>query len=331
MELVAQCPRCSTPTESPQARFCESCGCVFHPELAIAEPAAAAPLSMSCRCDPPDIASDGFCSECGMKPAAAAPALPEESPASSLDEVDEKLAYHSDIGLRHHVNQDAACCARFGAWALLAVSDGVSSSQHGERASRACADAWMARVQLSLGAGDPPEKAMASAMRAAHAAAIALPYDPSCGLDEPEATMVAAIVGPAKATIGWVGDSRAYALDSHGQGVLLTRDDSWMTGAMEAGMSEVDAEADPRAHAITQCMGTRDDDPLPHVISHLLAAGQSLLLCTDGLWNYFPQPEAIGSSHTAHPSRALHACQELVARANAEGGRDNITVAVWRP
>lgn len=325
------CPRCEAPIENAAARFCESCGCVFREDEPIAQrPAATAPLSMSCQCSQPDLGSDGFCAECGMKPAAAAQSA-QESPDWSFCEIDEKLAFHSDIGLRHHVNQDAACCLRFGEWSLLAVSDGVSSSQYGERASRACADAWLARVQLSIGAGDAPEKAMAAAMRAAHAATIALPYDPGCGLDEPEATFVAAIVGPDKITIGWVGDSRAYALDSNGKGSLLTRDDSWMASAMEAGMTEAEAEADPRAHAITQCMGTRDDDPAPHVASHVLGPGQSLLLCTDGLWNYFPQAEAIGSSHAAHPTRALHACQELVARANAEGGRDNITVAIWRP
>ena len=57
-----------------------------------------------------------------------------------------------------------------------------------------------------------------------------------------------------------------------------------------------------------------------------LPASSSLLLCSDGLWGMVPDAEMLAIINTA-PSPQI-ACQRLVARANDNGGEDNITAVL---
>ena len=152
-------------------------------------------------------------------------------------------------------------------------------------------------------------------------------------LDPPETTVVLAVVRDGVAGIAWVGDSRAYRL-AGGDETLLTHDDSWAWDAVARGVLGREAAArDPRAHAITQCLGMPLDELEVHALSAELPAGSSLLLCTDGLWNYHDHEGALGEAHAdagAGGADAALVCRRLVAGANGMGGRDNITVAILR-
>jgi serine/threonine protein phosphatase PrpC len=314
------CQHCGHP--AGQAAFCEACGRAH----AGPQPAAAAPkASMSCSCDAPDFDASGFCGECGMKRAAV---VPEPWPARHGQRVNERLATLSDIGRRHESNQDAGRVSRVGERVLMAVCDGVSSSQNAERASRAACDAWIEAAQAALEAGFDPERAALLGSQAAHRGALGVDWDPSERLAEPETTLVAAIVEAGRCCVAWVGDSRAYALGP--QPRQLTVDDSWIVWAVEAGMDKARAEADSRAHAITQCLGMREMEPVFHVETFELEAGASLLLCSDGMWNDFSDAHALGALIENLPDAGA-ACETLVQAANAAGGHDNITVALWRP
>lgn len=323
------CPGCQASIDSASARFCECCGyCLSNSAVGDQAPAllpAPAPSACkSCLADPIGLDADGFCSACGMRPSS-------KPAARASFELGPHLACASDVGRRHAVNQDAACIAEVGLWTLMAVADGVSSSHLAERASLDATQAWLAATRLALESGSSPDAAMDAGLRAAHQATLLIAYAPDASnLDEPESTIVASICGHGQATIGWAGDSRAYGfLPGDPNGRLLTRDDSWLQSALDSGISERVAERDPRAHAITQCLGTRDEPPIPHIESFDLRPGELLLLCSDGLWNYLATPGQIGAS-LGKPT-ALAACSELADRANAHGGRDNITIALWRP
>jgi serine/threonine protein phosphatase PrpC len=133
--------------------------------------------------------------------------------------------------------------------------------------------------------GKDPKELMRAAILAGHDAICKLMPAGTSSDDRPLTTIVAALAGCDMVTIGWAGDSRAYLLT--GTGKLLTRDDSWVNWVVERGdMTEAQAMRSPNAHVIVHCLGDPDDPPEPHVVTVTLSAGERLLLCSDGLWNY---------------------------------------------
>ncbi len=278
------------------------------------------------RCGAPVAPGDRFCSECGARLAAPEP------PASQgrAEAAGPGLAGQTDPGVRHTANQDAFALsgpAAGGDGAILVLCDGVSNSQTPDLAS-----ATAARIAHDVLAGGG---AMAAAIRAAHEAVCALPFDRQAELDPPATTIVAARLDGGQATIGWLGDSRAYTLHAGGDAVL-TRDHSWLAAMLERGeMTEAAARRDPRAHALLHCLGTTDfakasPCPEPGVIT-VAPSGDWLLLCSDGLWNYAETGSAIAlAASQGVQGDAADLCARLVAFARSSGGHDNITALAVR-
>ncbi len=282
---------------------------------------------MTCRrCGAASDPGDRFCSECGARLSAPEP------PASGgrAEAPGPGLAGHTDPGVTHTRNQDAFALsgpAEGGDGAILVLCDGVSNSQTPELASATAART--AHAVLAEGG------AMPTAIQRAHEAVCALPFDRQSDVDPPATTIVAAVLQGGQATIGWLGDSRAYAL-SASDGQVLTRDHSWLTATLDRGeLSRESALRDKRAHALLHCLGTTDfagpsPCPKPGVLT-LAPSGPWLLLCSDGLWNYAETGAAIAAAASQGvQGDAADLCARLVAFARAAGGRDNITVLAVR-
>ena len=327
-----QCEKCGG-ENIEGARFCESCGAKLAPEKATNADAA-------CRCGagPEAVDAQGFCGQCGRRVTAETRVpLPRDHVESAFSPA---FAAVTDRGRKHSRNEDD-CAIAFenangGAVSLLIVCDGVSSSSDADTASETAANA--ALDSLKSAAQSPnfhAEAAMNAALIAAHQAVCNLQHSALTGKDPPLTTIVAALVTAKTATIGWVGDSRAYLIA--GEEIRqMTRDHSWINRVVDAGeMTPEEAEQSPQAHAITQCLGlwadgTPEDLPTPGILTVAAPPGTRLLLCTDGLWNYAPTPEALVPLFAAAPAdeTALELCRRLTDFANAQGGHDNITAAV---
>ena len=226
-------------------------------------------------------------------------------------------------------------------WAVLVVCDGVSSSTNAAIASSiAATTARDALAHFALSGAILSESAgaaMAAAVRAAHVAICAASiHDPRDIAEPPGTTLVAALVFRRKVVIGWAGDSRAYWISPTGA-ELLTRDHSWAAEAVARGeLTEAEAAASPHAHAITRCLGpletcaTTVNDFTPEVTVREIAGPGHLVLCTDGLWNYFPSAAELASVVRAAGAKASTAtiARCLVNHALARGGEDNVSVAV---
>lgn len=252
-----------------------------------------------------------------------------QSDTYEIKEVDSRLAYVSDIGQIHHENQDSGFVSLLNNWKFLGVADGVSRSNSPKIASQYALEKSFEYLNtISLDSSNIVEE-IKNAIFYAHAQiqAIKLDYiDPD--VDPPEATIVIALVQDNKAYIGWVGDSRAYTIDSKSTQVL-TRDDSWVMYAVDKGMSFKEANNSPMAHAITQCMGMNDVSLVPHVIE-VDITGKDLLLCSDGLWNYFDDEQLLHELYRKISGTAKDIANKLVKAANIKGGNDNITVAIYK-
>ena len=87
--------------------------------------------------------------------------------------------------------------------------------------------------------------------------------------------------------------------------------------------------ASPQAHVITQWLGADFPDPQPHVASFEPPGPGAVLVCTDGLWNYRPDPADLAAlALPAGLTAPLDAVTALVKVANDAGGRDNITAVL---
>jgi serine/threonine protein phosphatase PrpC len=134
-------------------------------------------------------------------------------------------------------------------------------------------------------------------------------------------------------TVCWAGDSRAYWLpaDPACPAQRLTKDDSWAEELIAEGMPEAEAQASPQAHQITRWLGTDGGTQEPSVVRFEPPGDGVVLLCSDGLWNYRPEPADLAA--LALPTALtdpLAAAAELVAFALEAGGQDNITVVLAR-
>ncbi len=294
---------------------------------------AAVAVPAGCRCGAePDLRVDGYCSACGHKWVEPRKPLPRDHVERALSPA---FGGVTDRGQRHTRNEDDfALSLTDGGDAVMIVCDGVSSSEEADRASAVAAKTINDR--LSTASADR-EAALRGAIAAANTAVCALySAKPGATSAPPETTVVAAIVRGRAATIAWVGDSRAYWIDGADTTAArqLTRDHSWMNDVVDSGEMTMDeARGNRLAHAITRCLGAADDPggSEPSLVSFVFPeAGGFLLLCSDGLWNYADSLALIaGLVHTApRTADAVTLSRSLVAWANTQGGRDNITATL---
>jgi len=276
--------------------------------------------------------------------------------AATREEVDREVAQIGDVhtrsvaelcdpGLRRHHNEDATAIdegvAHGEPFAVMVVCDGVSSSTHADRASgiasRVARDAIARFARQGELATSPAAVAVREAICAAHRAICDEKIEFGDGAP-PGTTIVAALVFRRSLTVGWVGDSRAYWVTDT-QAELCTTDHSWLNEAVEHGqVSLAEAMKSPLAHALTRCLGPLEADGLtideadPDVRTRAFEGPGHLVLCTDGLWNYFPAATSIAQIVRRAGPRADPAAiaRHLVCSALAEGGGDNVTVAVHR-
>ncbi|TDC23573.1 serine/threonine-protein phosphatase [Streptomyces sp. 8K308] len=274
--------------------------------------------------------ADGHCTGCGR------------GPAGTRDHAERDLggvAAVSDIGLRHHRNEDAFAVAATalpdGQPAVIAVvCDGVSSSTRPDEASAAAAGTAREFLLGALPRGVPGPQAVHDALLAAGnaVAALAQGTEPEPGRNSPACTIVSAVTTGPTLTVGWIGDSRAYWVpDEPGAAAArLTEDDSWAAQMVAAGLlTEAEAMADHRAHAITAWLGADAQEIDPHTASFKPDRPGVVIVCTDGLWNYAETGQQMALVVPDHARRApLATARQLVRHALDSGGHDNVTVAV---
>ncbi|MGW1166931.1 protein phosphatase 2C domain-containing protein [Streptomyces sp. NPDC002550] len=313
------------PLQAPDPRVAESPGNTAGPE----EPAQ---VCVACRAGRVD--SDGYCENCGH-------AQPRER--DHMERESGPVAAVSDRGLRHHRNEDAFTVGHTalpdGTPAALAiVCDGVSSATRPDDASTAASQAAGDTLLAALPRGTHPQTAMHEAIVAAAQAVNALAEEPATAREHaphqnaPACTIVGAVVASGLLVVGWVGDSRVYWVpdDRSAPAARLTEDDSWAAQMVAAGlMSEAEAYADERAHAITGWLGADAYELEPHTASFKPDRPGVVVVCTDGLWNYAESAEEMSEVVPADAAeRPLHSARVLVGHALDGGGHDNVTVAV---
>lgn len=278
----------------------------------------------TCRgCGSNVVADDQFCEVCGLR-------QPTEHDHQERDLG--CAAGITDRGIRHERNEDAFALRVVDHNTIVAVvCDGVSTSDRPDQAARLAVTTAADALVDALAEGVDTATATAGALAAAADAVIGL-ADPAADRDDgPACTYVSAVVTRDTVVVGSLGDSRAawLATGDTGTSAWLTTDDSWARDIVNSGeLTRAEAEADPRAHALTGWLGADAAalDATARVITLRPTGPGIVLLCSDGLWNYQPEPAAL--AELIGSAAPLPAATALVEFALGRGGQDNITAIV---
>lgn len=224
----------------------------------------------------------------------------------------------SDVGLVRADNEDSAFVGPY----VAVVADGVGGAAAGEIASATATYAMAATVLSRF--GDSPERLLRDGAEAARA-------NVQRGVQRDltrlgmATTLTALVCDGTRVVLGHVGDSRAYLLRD-GDLVQLSRDHTYVQRLVESGqLDAVAASQHPWRNVVLRSI---DGDPLDEGIDLLpvrVAAGDRLLLCSDGLTDLVPDELVAVLLSTADPQSAAAV---LVQAALAAGGKDNVTCVV---
>lgn len=206
---------------------------------------------------------------------------------------------------------------------IFVVCDGMGGHEAGQIASELTAKTFI-DVYLNHPSCEP-ETAMRSAVAAANRfvgdVARVVPGRKGMGT-----TLSVLIIIQDKAYTVQVGDSRVYRL-RNSVIQMLTEDHTWVDEAIRRGMiTPQEAETHPYKHVLTRAIGT-EGDVTPDIVCHDLAAGDIILLCSDGLINHVSDSE-IGEYLGKY--KLSEAVWRLVGLALVNGGSDNCTILTAR-
>ena len=224
----------------------------------------------------------------------------------------------SDVGRARQGNEDSFLERS----PLFAVADGMGGARAGEVASGIAVGTFDEEPRPDAS----PEERLAAVATAANERIYSLAQEDAsyAGMGT---TFTAVLVTGNEIAIGHVGDSRLYRYRD-GELERLTDDHSLVEEFVRQGkLTPEEAEVHPQRSIITRALG-----PEPSVevdtFTYPARAGDVYLACSDGLTGMISEKD-VAQILSVHENLA-DAAKALIDAANANGGRDNITVVLFR-
>lgn len=217
------------------------------------------------------------------------------------------------------------------------VCDGMGGHASGEVASQQAAKTVWAFLRqhqarlIELSAQDTPEsrteisklltQSVLSACKAVYDHAQTQAHCKGMGT-----TLTLLMVINQKGLMAHVGDSRLYLLRDQ---VVhqISEDHTYINALLHNGYTLAEALQSPYAHTITRAVGIEPQEEVDTLVFDILP-GDTFLLCSDGLHNYLQDTEQLRRMMAVEPVQAIP--QQLIAFANQQGGKDNITAIAVR-
>jgi serine/threonine protein phosphatase PrpC len=219
--------------------------------------------------------------------------------------------------------------------ALLLVADGMGGHAAGKQASTIAVQAlehymlntmpWFFRLQQcqETDLQDELKSAMEACQQSIEVAASARPEQRGMGT-----TLTMAYILWPRLYVVHVGDSLCYLFRAP-KLERITTDQTMAQQLVEQGV--LAAEEAPKSrwsHVLWSCLGGASRKVSAEVYKVTLTAGDTLLLCTDGLTTRLRDEDLVPILRQG--TSAEETCRRLVAAANDAGGEDNITAVVAR-
>jgi PPM family protein phosphatase len=245
------------------------------------------------------------------------------------------FASRCDRGKVREENQDSVLRSRVPLGDLLIVADGIGGYAGGGVASRMAVEVFSSALS-SVPAFFPPAIAIQEAACRANAEIAAAAVQPSAPYSRMGTTVVLALIqqdserasAPVQVWIGHIGDSRAYLLH-RGKLRRLTQDHSAMKALSDRNLITPEgARRHPNASVLTRGLGLEVNVEI-ELAEVALEPGDSLLLCSDGLWSYVAENE-IERILADEAHSVQDASQALLNLALDAGGHDNVAIEIAR-
>ena len=208
---------------------------------------------------------------------------------------------------------------------LFIVADGMGGHKAGDYASKLAVETIVDEIAES--AEKDPEAVLRRAIERANAV-VKGSAEKAPELEGMGTTAVAATCDGRTLSVANVGDSRLYVVGGH-EIRQITRDHSWVEEMVRrGGMGKEEARNHPDKNIITRAIGVEESVKIDF-FSVELQEGDMILMCTDGLTNMLDDEEIRMIMDGARD--IVEKAEELVHRANENGGEDNISVVLIEP
>jgi serine/threonine protein phosphatase PrpC len=247
-----------------------------------------------------------------------------------------QVAGKTDIGLVRSNNEDNfGYDTRHG---IFLVCDGMGGQAAGERASKIAVDTVLdhfrrdrndAATQVVGRTFDGVSERANELGRAIQLANQAIHEEATLNAAQTGmgSTIVAVVVADNLFSIANVGDSRIYLLRD-GKIQQLTDDHSLVMEQVRRGLMTLEeAENSKNQNVIVRSLGV-EDSVEPDLQDHEFAAGDVLLLCSDGLSRFVQNDSIVEIVSRADSLEKV--CDELIEAAKSAGSDDNITCMLLR-
>ena len=233
----------------------------------------------------------------------------------------------TDIGAMRKTNQDYIFCSMKPVGSLpnlFIVADGMGAHKAGDLASRYTVEEFLNVVEASE--SENPISIIEEAVRKSNIALINKSKE-SIDYEGMGTTLVVATFIRNSLYIANVGDSRLYCINNDIQ--QITRDHSLVEEMINLGeLDRKNARTHENKNIITRAVGV-DSEVVADFFEVDYSKDDIILMCSDGLSNMIDDEDI---KRIINESTDLEAaCNMLIETANANGGRDNISVILIDP
>ena len=228
---------------------------------------------------------------------------------------------NTEQGMVRHNNEDA-----YGLYpdlSLYIVADGLGGHAGGKVASRIAVEAIKECIASTDNGSLKIKNSVITAIKEANIKII-LEAGKEKNLHGMGTTVAVVMKGNDAAIVAHVGDSRVYLV--RGNAITrITKDHTVVEEYIRLGLlTPQDALYHPSKHMLSRALGTSGDVDVD-ITEIQFHAGDTLILCTDGLTNMVSDKEISNIILELSPSPEK-ITDKLIALANKNGGIDNITV-----
>jgi serine/threonine protein phosphatase PrpC len=227
-----------------------------------------------------------------------------------------RYAALSDVGRVRRDNQDSGYAGPY----LLVIADGVGGSARGDIASAATVEVLR---KLDAPPGDDMLGGLAGAIHHSHDRIASLVAE-NPEIEGTSTTVTAVIFDGTQIGVGHVGDSRGY-LFRDGTLSQLTTDHTFVQSLIDEGrITEDEARVHPHRNLILRAVDGVHE-PEPDVFTLEVAAGDRIMLCSDGCSGALSDDELAGFLADGTPDSVAVA---LIGASLEAGSSDNVTVVI---